>query len=168
VLYELHVKLCRFLFEKNCSVDNRGYRNYYLHPVRSYGVILREQPQKYHLPLQDSGALPGVIGAKGKMPIYEYECTSCCNVFEVFQRMTEDPLTTCPDCSGSVKKLMSTSSFQLKGGGWYADGYCSTSCNSSASTATDAATKKTPEKSAGNSADSSTSVKSKESCPATT
>ncbi|MDH3921338.1 MAG: zinc ribbon domain-containing protein, partial [Desulfobulbaceae bacterium] len=53
------------------------------------------------------------------MPIYEYECASCCNVFEIFQRMTEDPLTTCPDCSGSVKKLMSMSSFQLKGGGWY-------------------------------------------------
>jgi putative FmdB family regulatory protein len=116
--------------------------------------------------------LPRVIGAKGKMPIYEYECTSCCNVFEVFQRMTEDPLTTCPDCSGAVKKLMSTSSFQLKGGGWYADGYCSKSCNSSASPATDAATKNTPEKtpakSAGNSADSSAPVKSNDSCPATT
>ena len=59
------------------------------------------------------------------MPIYEYECTSCCNVIEVFQRMTEDPLTVCPDCSGPVKKLVSRSSFQLKGGGWYSDGYCS-------------------------------------------
>jgi putative FmdB family regulatory protein len=57
------------------------------------------------------------------MPIYEYECPKCCNVFEVFQRMTEDPLTSCPDCSGPVKKLVSRSSFQLKGGGWYADGY---------------------------------------------
>jgi putative FmdB family regulatory protein len=71
------------------------------------------------------------------MPIYEYECTSCCNVFEVFQRMTEDPLTNCPDCSGSVKKLVSMSSFQLKGGGWYADGYSSKSSNGSGSTATD-------------------------------
>ena len=105
------------------------------------------------------------------MPIYEYECTSCCNVFEIFQRMTEDPLTTCPDCSGSVKKLMSTSSFQLKGGGWYADGYSSKSCNSAGATATDATTKNSSEKAdkvAEKSTDSSIALKSKENCPATT
>ena len=64
------------------------------------------------------------------MPIYEYECTSCCKVIEVIQRMTEDPLTNCPDCSGPVNKLVSKSSFQLKGGGWYADGYSSKSSGS--------------------------------------
>jgi putative FmdB family regulatory protein len=80
------------------------------------------------------------------MPIYEYECTSCCNVFEVFQRMTEDPLTACPDCSGSVKKLVSVSSFQLKGGGWYADGYSSESSNGSGSTTKDKPTNGTPTK----------------------
>ena len=78
------------------------------------------------------------------MPIYEYECTSCCNVFEVFQRMTEDPLTSCPDCSGSVKKLVSMSSFQLKGGGWYSDGYTSKASNGSGSTPTDISAKNTP------------------------
>ncbi len=57
------------------------------------------------------------------MPIYEYECPACDNVFEVQQRMSDDPLKTCPDCDGAVKKLVSASSFQLKGGGWYADGY---------------------------------------------
>lgn len=57
------------------------------------------------------------------MPIYEYECSACDNVFEVQQRMSEDPLTSCPDCEGEVKKLVSASSFQLKGGGWYSDGY---------------------------------------------
>lgn len=57
------------------------------------------------------------------MPIYEYECKSCENVFEVQQRMTDDPLKKCPECDGEVKKLISASSFQLKGGGWYADGY---------------------------------------------
>ena len=57
------------------------------------------------------------------MPIYEYECKSCENVFEVQQRMTDDPLEACPECKGEVKKLISASSFQLKGGGWYADGY---------------------------------------------
>ena len=61
------------------------------------------------------------------MPIYEYECTTCHNIIEAFQQMTEEPLCTCPDCSGSLKKLVSMSSFKLKGGGWYADGYSSNS-----------------------------------------
>jgi putative FmdB family regulatory protein len=111
------------------------------------------------------------------MPIYEYECTSCCNVFEIFQRMTEDPLINCPDCSGSVKKLMSMSSFQLKGGGWYADGYSTKSCSGSGTTTTDAPAKKTSEKvekvekvkkTKDSSADSSAAPKSKESCSAPT
>lgn len=59
------------------------------------------------------------------MPIYEYKCSSCQKIFEVFQRITEDPLASCPDCHGSVKKLVSMSAFHLKGGGWYADGYSS-------------------------------------------
>jgi len=57
------------------------------------------------------------------MPIYEYECKACENVFEVQQRMTEEPLKSCPQCKGEIRKLISASSFTLKGGGWYADGY---------------------------------------------
>ena len=60
------------------------------------------------------------------MPIYEYECPSCAKVFEVQQRISDDPLRKCPDCKGKVKKLVSASSFLLKGGGWYADGYSGT------------------------------------------
>ena len=60
------------------------------------------------------------------MPVYEYECPACEKVFEVQQRMADAPLSQCPDCEGPVKKIMSRSSFQLKGGGWYADGYSST------------------------------------------
>jgi putative FmdB family regulatory protein len=63
------------------------------------------------------------------MPIYEYKCRSCKKIFEVFQRITEEPLTSCPDCRGSVKKLVSMSAFHLKGGGWYADGYSSSPGN---------------------------------------
>ncbi len=59
------------------------------------------------------------------MPIYEYECPTCEKVFEVQQRMSDDPLSSCPDCGGKVKKLVSMSSFHLKGGGWYSDGYSS-------------------------------------------
>lgn len=60
------------------------------------------------------------------MPVYEYECPACEIVHEVQQRIADDPLQNCPDCGGAVKKIVSRSSFQLKGGGWYADGYAST------------------------------------------
>ncbi len=57
------------------------------------------------------------------MPVYEYECKKCSKVFEVQQKMADKPLSNCPECSAPVKKLVSMSSFQLRGGGWYADGY---------------------------------------------
>ena len=57
------------------------------------------------------------------MPVYEYECSDCQSVVEIQQKISEPPLTSCPECQGPVKKLMSMTSFQLKGGGWYADGY---------------------------------------------
>lgn len=60
------------------------------------------------------------------MPVYEYECNTCAKIFEVQQKMADAPLTDCPECDGTLKKLISSSSFQLKGGGWYADGYAST------------------------------------------
>lgn len=60
------------------------------------------------------------------MPVYEYECKECEVVFEVQQRISDKPLTSCQECGSAVTKLMSMSSFQLKGGGWYSDGYSST------------------------------------------
>ena len=57
------------------------------------------------------------------MPVYEYECGKCVKVFELQQRVADAPLRVCPDCGGEVHKLISRSSFQLKGGGWYSDGY---------------------------------------------
>jgi putative FmdB family regulatory protein len=57
------------------------------------------------------------------MPVYEYECSGCQKVFEMQQRMADAPISVCPDCGGSMRKLISVSSFQLKGGGWYTDGY---------------------------------------------
>jgi len=60
------------------------------------------------------------------MPIYEYACDKCGHEFEVEQRITEDPVKTCPACrSRKVKKLISQTSFVLKGGGWYSDLYSS-------------------------------------------
>jgi len=57
------------------------------------------------------------------MPIYEYQCLECKNIHEIWQKITEKPIMVCPDCGGPLHKLVSLSSFQLKGGGWYVDGY---------------------------------------------
>ncbi|MBW2713846.1 MAG: zinc ribbon domain-containing protein [Deltaproteobacteria bacterium] len=59
------------------------------------------------------------------MPTYEYHCKACDHEFEREQRITEDPVKKCPECGKlKVKRLISSgSSFQLKGGGWYNEGY---------------------------------------------
>ncbi len=56
------------------------------------------------------------------MPIYEYACERC-GTFEVTQRITDKPLRRCPTCKGRVTKLISSTSFQLKGSGWYVTDY---------------------------------------------
>lgn len=57
------------------------------------------------------------------MPIYEYQCTKCGEVFEAFQKITDEPLSKCKFCDAKVDKLISQSSFQLKGSGWYLTDY---------------------------------------------
>jgi putative FmdB family regulatory protein len=57
------------------------------------------------------------------MPIYEYKCKKCGKEFEVFQRVADDPVVSCRFCRGSVEKMMSLSSFHLKGSGWYVTDY---------------------------------------------
>jgi putative FmdB family regulatory protein len=60
------------------------------------------------------------------MPIYEYACEKCESEFEVEQRITDGPVKSCPRCkSKKVKRLISRTSFVLKGGGWYSDLYSS-------------------------------------------
>jgi putative FmdB family regulatory protein len=56
------------------------------------------------------------------MPIYEYDCQRC-GTFEATQRITDKPLTKCPTCKNKVRKLISNTSFQLKGTGWYVTDY---------------------------------------------
>jgi len=60
------------------------------------------------------------------MPTYEYQCAKCGQEFERDQRITDEPVKKCPHCrSARVKRLISTTSFVLKGGGWYSDLYSS-------------------------------------------
>ena len=60
------------------------------------------------------------------MPIYEYLCTSCGYQFEEVQKFSEPSMEECPDCGkNSAQRQVSMSSFHLKGGGWYKDGYSS-------------------------------------------
>ena len=57
------------------------------------------------------------------MPLYEYQCQSCGNRTEVIQRVSDPPLSTCEDCGGDLKKLISAPAFQFKGTGWYVTDY---------------------------------------------
>ena len=57
------------------------------------------------------------------MPLYEYRCTSCKSTFEVIQKFSDHPLRKCKECSGKLEKIISRSSFMLKGKGWFADDY---------------------------------------------
>lgn len=54
------------------------------------------------------------------MPIYEYQCEACGHAFETLRKISDAPLTTCPECGAdALKKLISAAGFRLKGGGWY-------------------------------------------------
>ena len=58
-----------------------------------------------------------------KMPIYEYQCEQCGKIQEAIQKFSDKPLTQCNHCSGKLHKLISHSSFHLKGTGWYVTDY---------------------------------------------
>lgn len=57
------------------------------------------------------------------MPVYEYQCEACQYQFELRQKFSDPPAENCPQCNGTVKKLISSAAFALKGGGWYNEGY---------------------------------------------
>jgi putative FmdB family regulatory protein len=61
------------------------------------------------------------------MPIYEYECSQCHQTSDALQKVNDPPPETCPRCGAhnSLSRLLSRTSFVLKGGGWYADLYSS-------------------------------------------
>jgi putative FmdB family regulatory protein len=58
------------------------------------------------------------------MPTYSYQCSACSHAFEQVQRMSDDPIKVCPSCGAeSVRRLINSANFILKGSGWYADAY---------------------------------------------
>jgi putative FmdB family regulatory protein len=57
------------------------------------------------------------------VPIYEYQCQACEERLEIIQSFSDPPPTTCPECGGDLKKLLSAPAFQFKGSGWYVTDY---------------------------------------------
>ena len=58
------------------------------------------------------------------MPLYEYKCAACAHEFEEVQKFSDKPIKKCPVCGKlKVAKKVSRAGFQLKGSGWYKDGY---------------------------------------------
>jgi putative FmdB family regulatory protein len=89
------------------------------------------------------------------VPIYEYECESCDERFELMQKFSDKPVKKCPKCGGAVHKVLSAPALVFKGTGWYvtdyanperkkaqkadADGKTSTSASTTATTSTSTA-----------------------------
>ena len=57
------------------------------------------------------------------MPLYEYQCDACGRRFELIRKFSDPPVTNCPTCDGSVRKLLSSPAIQFKGSGWYITDY---------------------------------------------
>ncbi|MDD5435690.1 MAG: zinc ribbon domain-containing protein [Nitrospira sp.] len=57
------------------------------------------------------------------MPIYEYKCEKCGHTFEAIQKVSDQPITECPKCSGVTNKVISAAGLQFKGSGWYVTDY---------------------------------------------
>lgn len=60
-----------------------------------------------------TGTLPSV-------PTYEYTCRDCGHTFEIVQSMTDEPLTMCPECGGTLRKVFAPPAISFKGSGFYA------------------------------------------------
>jgi putative FmdB family regulatory protein len=97
------------------------------------------------------------------VPIYEYKCSKCGEIFEAFQKITDLPLTACKFCKGKVEKLISHSSFQLKGSGWYLTDYARKSQPASSSASAADSSKGADTSSPGSDKGDSTSTKTKNS-----
>jgi putative FmdB family regulatory protein len=80
------------------------------------------------------------------MPIYEYECTKCGKMTEAIQRFSDPPLSACTHCRGELHKLISMSTFHLKGSGWYVTDYAGKNQSAGASKNSEATKTESSEK----------------------
>ena len=101
------------------------------------------------------------------MPLYEYKCEKCGEVFEVRQKFSDEPVTVHEKCGGAVERLISAPTFQFKGTGWYVTDYAKGSgapskkdSQSSSTTETAGAAKTDSKSSESKPASSDTSTKS--------
>lgn len=80
------------------------------------------------------------------MPTYVYRCESCSNKFELVQRMVDDPIDTCPDCAGKVRRVIHPVGVVFKGSGWYInDSRSNNASKDSSETASDSETSSSKE-----------------------
>jgi putative FmdB family regulatory protein len=99
------------------------------------------------------------------MPLYEYRCTACGHTIEVIQRFSDRPLRKCKECSGRLEKLISRTSFHLKGGGWYVNDYSGSKASStSAKGSSESTSSESPSSPSSASPSSESSPKPKHSC----
>ena len=64
------------------------------------------------------------------MPLYEYQCEKCGDLFEVMQKFSDEPLTKHEKCGGKVHRLLSAPALQFKGSGWYITDYAKNASSS--------------------------------------
>lgn len=100
------------------------------------------------------------------MPLYEYRCESCGEQTEVVRKFSDEPLTVCSSCGGTLKKLISSPAIQFKGSGFYITDYAKPSSGESKSEGASKEAGKAESTSGSKSADSkSTDSKSTDSKP---
>lgn len=90
------------------------------------------------------------------MPIYEYRCNDCQQIFEEWQKNFDQKDMSCPVCGGSGKRLLSNTSFILKGSGWYVTDYCNKNGKASTNGGTDKAKEPSAKSSESSTKESST------------
>ena len=108
------------------------------------------------------------------MPIYAYRCDACGFAKDVLQKISDAPLTDCPECGkAAFKKQLTAAGFQLKGTGWYVTDFrnggsgSGSGSSSSPKTESSSAASTSSEASSGSSTSSSTSASANDSKPAT-
>lgn len=103
------------------------------------------------------------------MPTYGYRCGRCGHEFEIFQRMSDDPLAECPECGGRLSKMLYPVGVQFKGSGFYTTDYKngSSPSKSSSSSESSSSTSSESKSDSGKSDSKQTATEAKSTSPAT-